>query len=140
MKRKTSLSRILQLVTTKPPDFTGLPRQSEAKAGRPPHLTQLTHLTYLTLLAVFLATAALAQTAVPPDPSSIIQNPSSLPVDPGVLQPFLDGLVGKYGWLTTVLLAMGSLRILFKPIMLVIENALKNDPAKYAAVQKFEAS
>ncbi|HEV8182639.1 MAG TPA: hypothetical protein VGQ61_09730, partial [Candidatus Angelobacter sp.] len=54
-------------------------------------------------------------------------------------QPVIDGLLGKYGWLTTVLLAIGSLRILFKPVMLVVENALKNDPAKYAAVQRFEA-
>ena len=51
----------------------------------------------------------------------------------------VDGLCGKYGWVTTVLLAIGSLRILFKPIMLVVENALKNDPAKFAAIQKFEA-
>ena len=58
---------------------------------------------------------------------------------PGVFQPFVDGLLGHYGWLTTVLLAIGSLRILFKPIMLVVENALKNDPAKFAKVQAFEA-
>ena len=57
----------------------------------------------------------------------------------GVFAPFVAGLLGKYGWLTTVLLAIGSLRILFKPIMLVVENTLKNDPAKFAAVQKFEA-
>ena len=60
-------------------------------------------------------------------------------LDAGVFAPFLDGLAGKYGWLTTVLLAIGSLRILFKPIMLVVENTLKNDPVKFAAVQKFEA-
>src|SRR5437899_5205523 len=60
-------------------------------------------------------------------------------LDPGVLTPLIDGLLGKYGWLTTVLLAIGSLRILFKPIMLVLENALKNDPAKLAAIQNFEA-
>src|SRR6266436_1056036 len=93
-----------------------------------------------TCLALLTLATLHAQTAVPvPDPSSIIQNPSSLPVDPGVFQPFVDGLLGKYGWLTTVLLAIGSLRILFKPVMLVVENALKNDPAKYAAIQKFEA-
>ena len=77
---------------------------------------------------VVLASVALAQTSDSP------RSP-----DPSSLQPVLDGLLGKYGWLTTVLLAIGSLRILFKPIMLVVENALKNDPAKYAAVQKFEA-
>ena len=85
-----------------------------------PHLT---HLTYLTHLTPFVAIAA--------DPSSAVA--------PGVLTPLIDGLLGKYGWLTTVLLAIGSLRILFKPIMLVLENALKNDPAKLAAIQNFEA-
>src|SRR5437764_12335691 len=78
-------------------------------------------------LPVLLATTLHAQTTTSPSPEA------------SALQPVLDGLVGKYGWLTTVLLAVGSLRILFKPIMLVVENTLKNDPAKYAAVQKFEA-
>jgi len=45
--------------------------------------------------------------------------PPALPIDPGVLQPLLDGLLGKYGWLTTALLVIGSLRILFKPVMLI---------------------
>lgn len=82
------------------------------------------------LLSLAFVPLLLAQ---PPDPAPI---PG---LDPGVFQPFLDGLMGKYGWLTTVLLAIGSLRILFKPIMLVVENTLKNNPAKFAAVQKFEA-
>jgi len=89
----------------------------------------------LTIVALVLATLPTLHaqaTAAPPDPSA-------LPIDPGVLQPLLDGLLGKYGWLTTALLVIGSLRILFKPVMLVVENALKNDPAKYAAIQKFEA-
>jgi hypothetical protein len=89
----------------------------------------VTPLAFLTLFALF-SQPCFAQPDLPaPAPA----------LDPGVWQPFLDGLVGKYGWLTTVLLAIGSLRILFKPIMLVIENALKNDPAKFAAIQKFEA-
>src|SRR5205823_465904 len=41
------------------------------------------------------------------------------------LQPLLDGLLGKYGWLTTVILVIGSLRILFKPVMVAIENYVK---------------
>src|SRR5258707_13822440 len=107
-------------------------------------MNRKTPLSRILRLATCLAMLALAtvhaQTAGPvPDPSSIIQNPSSIPVDPGVLQPLLDGLLGKYGWLTTVLLAIGSLRILFKPVMLVVENTVKNDPAKFAAIQKFEA-
>ena len=65
--------------------------------------------------------------------------PSAISLQPSAFQPVIDGLCGHYGFLTTVLLVIGSLRILFKPIMLVLENALKNDPAKYAELQKFEA-
>jgi len=90
-----------------------------------------------TLLTLLTLPTLHAQT--PPAPPSVIQNPSSTPIDPGVIQPFVDGLLGKYGWLTTVLLAIGALRILFKPVMLALESALQNDPAKLAAVQKFEA-
>jgi len=102
-----------------------------------------------TLLFAILFTLPTLHAQTPPAPSSIIQNPpaapqpgvggSSNPIDPGIIQPFVDGLLGKYGWLTTVLLAIGALRILFKPIMLALESALQNDPAKLAAVQKFEA-
>src|SRR5438445_12951417 len=87
----------------------------------------------LTVLALGTLCTLKAQTTASPPGAS------ALPVDPGVFQPLLDGLAGKYGWLTTVLLVMGSLRVLFKPIMLVVENALKNDPVKFAAIQKFEA-
>jgi hypothetical protein len=85
------------------------------------------------------AVAALAQPTAPLAASEPGGGGGSPGLDPGVFQPFVAGLLGKYGWLTTVLLAIDSLRILFKPIMLVVENALKNDPAKFAAVQKFEA-
>ena len=70
---------------------------------------------------------------------NVLWPPAAAALDPGVFAPILDGLCGKYGWLTTVLLAIGSLRILFKPVMLVVENTVKNDPAKSAAIQKFEA-
>ena len=87
-----------------------------------PHLT---HLTYLTHLTPFVAIAA--------DPSSA--------VGPGAFQPFIDGLLGKYGWLTTVLLAIGSLRILFKPLMLALENYVRQTPTPTddARLAKFEA-
>ena len=77
--------------------------------------------------------------ATPSDTSAVTLQPSAFPSEPSALQSLLDGLAGKYGFVTTVILAIGSLRILFKPVMLVVENALKNDPAKFAAVQKFEA-
>jgi hypothetical protein len=93
-------------------------------------LILLSLLTLLTLAALLTLHAQPAATA--PDPSAVSLQPSAL-------QPVLDGLLGKYGWLTTVLLVIGTLRILFKPIMLALENALKSDPPKYAAIQKFEA-
>src|SRR5213080_4871769 len=92
-------------------------------------LALVTLLTLSTLLTLHAQTTG-------PQPSTLNTQPT---LDPSFLHPLLDGLAGKYGFLTTVLLAIGSLRILFKPVMLVVENALKNDPAKYAAVQKFEA-
>ncbi len=103
--------------------------------------------TVLSLATLHLSSIAVAaqedaQTADPAAPqaaTSNLQPSTTLAVDPGVFQPFVDGLLGKYGWLTTVLLAIGSLRILFKPVMLVVENTVKNDPAKFAAIQKFEA-
>ena len=57
------------------------------------------------------------------------------------LQPLLDGLLGKYGWLTTVILVIGSLRILFKPVMLAIENYVKQTPSATDddRLAKFEA-
>jgi hypothetical protein len=85
----------------------------------------------------FASVLLLAQTPAPiltppvPEPQPLL--------DPGLFQPLIDGLLGKYGWLTTVLLVIGSLRILFKPVMLVIENAVKDDPAKSGAVEQFEA-
>ena len=57
------------------------------------------------------------------------------------LQPLLDAAAGKYGWIMKVVVVIGSLRILFKPLMLAIENFVKqtaspNDDAKLA---QFEA-
>src|SRR5437879_65922 len=119
MKRKTPLSHTVQFATATLP--------CRAEVGRRRIRTLLTLLTLTTLFT--LTTAAVAQT---PDPSSVVSPPSALPVDPGVFAPFVAGLLGKYGWLTTVLLAIGSLRILFKPVMLVVENTVKNDPTKLA--------
>src|SRR3954466_849220 len=55
-------------------------------------------------------------------------------------QPLLDGLIGKYGWITTVVLVIGSLRILFKPVMLAIESYVKQTPSESddARLAKFE--
>ena len=95
--------------------------------------SRLILLTLLTLLTL----ATLVTLHAQPTPSG--PEPSPFTQDTSPLQPVIDGLAGKYGWLTTVLLAIGTLRILFKPIMLALDNALKSDPVKFAAIQKFEA-
>ena len=95
-------------------------------------------LALLAAAALFTAVAVSAQAPVA-DPSSVLSPQSSAPTEPGPLGGVVAGLLGHYGWLTTVLLTIGSLRILFKPVMLVVENTVKNDPVKLAEVQKFEA-
>ena len=111
---------------------------SPIRPPRPIRLTLLPLLLAATLLT--LPTLHAQPTASDPaQPATFNLQPATSPIDPGVFQPFVDGLLGKYGWLTTVLLAIGSLRILFKPLMLVVENTVKNNPAKLATIQKFEA-
>lgn len=90
------------------------------------------------LLALsLLATSGLHTAAASEPVPTSLSAPAA--IDTGVFQPVVDGLLGHYGWVTSVLLVIGSLRILFKPIMLVLENAVKNDPEKLATIQKFEA-
>ena len=48
--------------------------------------------------------------------------PDADPAQANPFQPLLDGLIGKYGWMTSVVLVIGSLRVLFKPVMLAIEK------------------
>ena len=123
--------------TAHPANPTKSSSSTPSSSIRPLRLLLLPALLLLCLLATLLAfslqPSALAQAPAP------VPDPSGFSFQPSALQPVLDGLAGKYGWLTTVLLAIGSLRILFKPVMLVLENAVKNDPSKLAAIQQFEA-
>jgi hypothetical protein len=75
-----------------------------------------------------LDTSPVATTAPAIDPSAAVS----------FLTPLLQGLAGKYGWLPTVILAIGSLRVLCKPIMTVIENVVANDPVKAQKLANFE--
>jgi len=60
-------------------------------------------------------------------------------IDP--LQPLLDAAASKYGWVMKVVVVIGSLRIVFKPLMLAIENFVKQtaSPTADAKLAKFEA-
>ncbi|HUR47366.1 MAG TPA: hypothetical protein VMZ27_15900 [Candidatus Saccharimonadales bacterium] len=84
------------------------------------------------LLALLLGLAGVASAQITPDNLPGAEAASAV-------EPLLDGLAGKYGWVTTVILCIGSLRILCKPLMLALENALQSDPEKLARLQKFEA-
>src|SRR5258706_15776313 len=71
-----------------------------------------------TLALVALAAApALAQAAEAGTASAT--NTSDLA---GLVQPVLDTLLGKYGWLAAVVAGIGALRIVFKPLMLALES------------------
>lgn len=59
----------------------------------------------------------------------------------GAGEDFLVTLVTKFPWLVTVLLVMGGLRMVFKPLMLAIEWYVKQTPgeADDVAIMKFQA-
>lgn len=63
------------------------------------------------LLLLSMTYRAVAQDAA--TPAAVV---TSLDPSPNPLQSTIDGLLGKFGWLTTVLLAVGAFRLLFKPI------------------------
>ena len=83
----------------------------------------------LTLAAV----PALAQASAPAT--------TTTPDLAGLIQPVLDALLGKYGWLAAVVAGIGALRIVFKPLMLALESyvsATKGADA-VARLQQFES-
>ena len=84
---------------------------------------------WLMVCLLMVECCLLAQDAAP---STIIPQPST---------DFVVGLVTQYPWLATVLLVIGSLRLLLKPIMLAIEWYTKQtpNPNDDVAVLKFEA-
>src|ERR1051326_6160572 len=57
------------------------------------------------------------------------------------VQGFVSGLVTKYPWVATIILAIGALRLLLKPVMLAVEWYAKQSPNPNddVAVLKFEA-
>jgi hypothetical protein len=85
-------------------------------------------------IAISLITAGVA--------SAADTAPTSTLGETNPFQPLLDGLIGKYGWITTVVLVIGSLRILFKPVMLAIEKYVRETPGTEddARIARFEAS
>jgi hypothetical protein len=81
---------------------------------------------------------ATPDTSTPPPADPALPAPPSVSANP--FQGLLDGLLGKYGWISTVLLVIGAMRVTFKPIMLAIESFVKETPSTSddANLQKFE--
>jgi hypothetical protein len=55
---------------------------------------------------------------------------SGNPLEPilNMLAPVLAGLLGRYGWVSQVLLIIGVLRVCFKPVMIYLEQRAKDSP------------
>ncbi len=54
---------------------------------------------------------------------------------------FLAGFAQQHAWVTTALLIIGGLRVVFKPVMALIDTFVKSNcsPEEYARLQSFEA-
>lgn len=62
-------------------------------------------------------------------------------VETGAGEDFLVTIATRFPWLVTVLLVMGGLRMVFKPVMLAVEWYVKQTPgeADDVAIMKFQA-
>lgn len=71
--------------------------------------------------------------------AQITVDPASL-VDNGIAGYFIN-LAQHYPWLATTLLAIGALRVLFKPVMALLDGYIKANcsPEEYGRLQHFEA-
>lgn len=90
----------------------------------------------LCLTTVVVLAQAPAFTNVPP--ADLGSAPS---LSPDGLQGFLTSLITNHPWFATVIIAIGGLRLVLKPIMLAIEWYTKQtpNPNDDVAVLKFEA-
>ena len=80
------------------------------------------HLLLILLCSLaFAALCALAQDVTPVTTTAIT---------PDALTGFLEGMVTKWPWLSTVLMVVGVLRLAFKPIMTAIESVVKATPSE----------
>jgi len=73
--------------------------------------------------------------------SAQVAGGSAAPVDSSGVAGFFVGLAVKYPWLATVLLVIGGLRCVFKPLMCLVDGYVKDNcsPEEYARLQTFEA-
>lgn len=66
---------------------------------------------------------------------------ASAVTDGGAVSSFLEGVAKNYPWLTVVLLVVGGLRVVFKPVMTLLDSYIKANCSadEYARIQSFEA-
>ncbi|MDB6057238.1 MAG: hypothetical protein JWO95_1082 [Verrucomicrobiales bacterium] len=71
--------------------------------------------------------------------AQITADPASF-TDNGIAGFFIN-LAQHYPWLATTLLAIGALRVLFKPVMALLDGYIKANcsPEEYGRLQHFEA-
>ena len=89
------------------------------------------------VIGAFVCLPAVAQVAA--DPSAVVA-PAAMPDASGITGFFVN-LAGNYPWLATVLLIIGGLRVVFKPLMSLLDGYVKANcsPDEYAKLQSFEA-
>jgi hypothetical protein len=82
------------------------------------------HLVILALAFLLLPLALFAQsTEATPNPDS-----DALSVIVSALMPVVQGVLGKYGWLSQVVMIIGLLRVIFKPLMTYFESRAAETP------------
>jgi hypothetical protein len=59
----------------------------------------------------------------------------------GAVTGFLESVATNYPWVTVVLLVIGALRVVFKPVMVLLDSYVKSNCSAedYAKIQSFES-
>lgn len=78
-------------------------------------------------VALLVILSSVQARAAEVDQSSAVLN-ATIDTAAAVAQPFIVTFVQKYPWLITVLAAMGTLRLVFKPLVSAVEMYVKSTP------------
>lgn len=94
---------------------------------------------YLTV-AFCLSLVAICFSALAQSTASDSPLPPSLDATAGVLAAVASAFAGEYGWLVQVIAIVGTLRVVMKPLMLIVEAVVKATPSTSddAAFSKFK--
>jgi hypothetical protein len=66
---------------------------------------------------------------------------ASAVADGGAVSTFLESVARNYPWVTVALLVVGALRVVFKPVMMLLDSYVKANCSseEYARIQSFES-